>query len=148
MGRESRTLKLVKPPPPDEDEAVAQILAYADQVADPVHWAQMLDSTDPTTRANLEAVIGPYLRWRRCRTPDCDSTLPPIWQPTLLIACTGTETLYETSLELRYCERCQADIQLGDLLTDDIWQQVLDQCLAEGEHPRRWLTRLRWDRLQ
>jgi hypothetical protein len=149
MGHDTR-LRLVRSnrvPPED----VAQLQAFADQVEDEAHWQRLLATAQTDdSRAELETVVGPMLKFRqpRCHTPECDSGEPPLFQPVLIVRKRPQDQIW-APLEFRVCDTCRAKITVGDLLTVDIWQQIVQQCLAAGEPiPVREMTSLMFDRVQ
>lgn len=148
-------IRLVKKPAPtdtpaDLERAALQRLANA--VVDEAHWQDVLGSAyDAETRAELERVVGPMLKFRRgavCTTPDCGSGEHGIWQPVLV--CRSATAPEQDSawvpIELRLCDTCKASATLEDFLTEDIWRQTLSQWTAEWP-PTRHLTTLSWDRV-
>ncbi len=146
--------KIVKKPaaPTEQDLQRQAVQRLANAVESEAHWAQVLrDAPSPESRAELERVVGPMLRFRRqflCTTPDCDSGKPGIWQPSLVIRAPHVAEPAWVPIELFLCETCKNEATLKDFLTDSIWEQVLEQMSVEAVPPVRRLTTLQFDRIQ
>jgi hypothetical protein len=149
MGHASR-LRLVTKDQPREEER-EQLQAFADQVESEEHWTRLKASAETDdARAELERVVGPMLRFRqaRCHTPLCDSGLPPLYQPVLVVRKRPDDPPIWAPIEIRVCAHCKDEMGVVDVLTDDIWGQITRQCIAGGEPiPVRLLTALSFDRV-
>jgi hypothetical protein len=156
VGAEAR-LRLVRPtrrygtddePTEWERERLQQ---FADQVDSEAHWQRLLKTaTTDAHRAELERIIGPLLRFRqsRCTSPGCESGLPAIYQPVLVLRKRPEDDPMWAPIELRLCEVCKAQMSARDLLVDDIWTQIIKQCVANGDPvPVRLLSQLTFDRV-
>lgn len=129
----------------------ANLQAFADQVEDEAHWQQLLASADEDRRADLERLVGPLLAFRRprCAAPSCDSGLPPVYRPVLVVRKRLEDTPLYAPIEIGLCKTCKAQMRVGDAITDDIWTQIIRQCVACGYPvPDRALTALTFDRVQ
>lgn len=150
MGRDARIRLVVSNQLPDDTRE--QLQAFADAVEDEAHWQRLLGTaTTDEAREELERVVAPMLRFRkaRCHTPACDSGQLPIWQPVLVVRKRPEDPPMWAPIEVRYCDRCKDDMTVRDLLTGDIWSQIVRQCVAAGDPvPVRLLTGLLFDRLQ
>jgi hypothetical protein len=150
MGHEAR-LRLVTKETPRAEE-LEQLREFASKVEDEAHWSRLLASAESDeSRAELERVLGPLLPFRkpRCHSPSCESGLPPIWQPVLVVRKRPDDAPIWAPIEVRFCETCKKEMGVRDLMTDDIWRQITFQCLSSGEPiPVRLLTQLTFDRIQ
>lgn len=148
-----RDLKIVKKAtvPSEADLQRRQVQQFAERVESEAHWAQILKSAPSAeSRAELERVVGPLLRFRRpflCTTPDCDSGQPGLWQPSLVIRPPGVDTQAWVPIELFLCETCKNEATLKDFLTDGIWEQIIEQLADQTLPPVRRFTTLQWDRI-
>jgi hypothetical protein len=135
----------------DTDGQFDVVRGYANQVTDETHWAQILAAApSDEVRVELERTVGPLLRFRRaapCSTASCQSLLPAVWQPVFVVHCTASDEPIWAPLEVHYCDTCKQEIRLADVMTDEVWGQILTKCQATGDNPRRWLTELMWDRI-
>lgn len=152
-------MKIVRRKEKTEEELERAALArMASQVQDEAHWRQILSNADTDAqREELERVIGPMLTFRRalpCNNPDCDSTLPAIWQPVLVVSNPVTpEDQSWVPIELRYCDRCKRDAAVEDFVTDGIWEQVMAHWPTGSKEepgplpPTRSRSTLAWDQV-
>jgi hypothetical protein len=148
MGSAARTrLRLVTPDRIDGGDALREMAA---RITDEASWQAILASAqDDETRAELERVVGPLLAFRHphCHTPLCESGLPPIYQPTLVVRHQAWGDPIYAPIEIRVCEDCKASMRVGDLMTSAIWGQICAKCDEAGEPtPTRILTQLTFDR--
>jgi hypothetical protein len=150
MGREAR-LRLVVSNEPQAEE-LDQLRDFAAKVDDEDHWQRLLASAETDeSRAELERVVGPLLPFRkpRCHAPTCESELPPLYQPVLIVRKRPEDGPIFAPIEIRICANCKAEMTVRDVLSEDIWRQVVNQCLGAGEPiPSRLLTELMFDRIQ
>lgn len=148
MGNAARSrLRLVTP---DRIEGGDHLRGMAAQVRDEAHWQEILaNAQDVATAAELERAVGPLLPFRnvRCHSPLCESGLPPVYQPVLVVRHQSWGDPIYAPVEIRICEECKASMLVGDVLADGIWEQVCAKCEAAGEPtPTRLLTQLTFDR--
>lgn len=148
MGRESR-LRLV--PRRDDDAEREQLQAFANQVEDEAHWQRLLaTAATDENRVELERVIGPLLKFRqaRCHAPSCESGELPIWQPVLIVRKRASDSPSWAPIEIRVCGSCKDKMTVRDVLSDDIWSQIVSKSVAAGEPvPARILSSLTFYRV-
>lgn len=148
MGHESRLRLVTSTSPPAED--LEQLREFASQVEGEDHWSRLLASAETEeSRAELERVVGPLLPFRkpRCHAPTCESGLPPVWTPVLLVRKRPEDGPIFAPIEIRLCDECKRTMKVRDAITDDIWTQIIRQTVAAGEPvPVRALSQLMFER--
>lgn len=145
MGRESRVREF----PNAEERERRKLIAFAQAVRDEDHWQQVLaTSPNDDVRAELEAVVGPMLRWRRgCAHRGCQSIEPAAYAVVLKLGFPDRDSA-ETDLGVKVCHPCRAIVTVDDVLTDDLWSGVIQQCVQQGAPiPVRGLCTLRFEAL-
>lgn len=149
-----KDIRIVKKPKQASEEDLQRqaLQRLANNVTNEEHWQTILASApSEENRDEIERVVGPLLTFRRaapCTTPDCQSGLPSLWQPVLVVASSLTpDELSWVTIELRLCDECKQEARLGHFLTDSVWTQIIAAWDSETPPPVRRLTTLSWDRI-
>lgn len=131
-----------------QDFERAKLQRLADAVRDEEHWQQILDfDTRPEVQEELERLVGPMLRFRRCDNVNCETKGRGIWRPVLLVRGWPEGPTDRIEVLRKVCTDCREETDLSDLLTDEVWERAIDGFKRVGREwlPRRTLTTLTWD---
>lgn len=89
--------------------------------------------------------MGGSINFTTCEAQGCSNRAR--WSPVLLMRPPGD--LYHTParghLPSKYCEMCKASLEVGDILTDELWATICSNAAAAGRAtPARELTEIDW----